>query len=212
MTEPRHRIALTFDDGPAFGVTDRILDLLEAQNAAASFFLIGENITAQTAPLVRRAFDMGCEICHHSFSHGDMSRMTSEQIAFEMQETTRRITQITGEPPRFFRPPYIAVGETMFQEISLPFVAGYGVNDFDDAVTTDMRVEGVLKKAKPNAVILLHDKANNTQTVDAVARLLPALREAGYDFVTMSQLFAETGISPLPHVLYSFAEQTALYG
>ncbi len=212
MTPESRRIALTFDDGPTPGITGQILDLLEQHGAAASFFLVGENITPQTAPIVRRTYEMGCEICHHSFSHKDMSRMTRAQIAFEMQETTHRITEITGMPPKFFRPPYIAVGETMFQEIKLPFVAGYGVDDFDEAVTTQMRVDGVLRQAKPNAVILLHDQENNTKTVEAVAQLLPALREAGYEFVTMSKLFAETGITPLPRVLYSYAEQTEMYG
>jgi len=98
MTPESRRIALTFDDGPTPGITGQILDLLEQHGAAASFFLVGENITPQTAPIVRRTYEMGCEICHHSFSHKDMSRMTRAQIAFEMQETTHRITEITGMP------------------------------------------------------------------------------------------------------------------
>ena len=211
MIPERKRIALTFDDGPSPGTTDAVLDLLAQYGAAASFFLVGSQIGAETAPIIRRAQEMGCEICHHSFSHSDMSRMTPAEIAAEMEETTRRITVVTGSPPKFFRPPYIAVSDTMFAEIPLPFVAGYGVDDYDDAVSAEQRYQGVMKQAKNNAIILLHDKEGNVQTVEALARLLPALRDAGYDFVTMSGLFAETGITPLPNVLYSYAEQIEMY-
>lgn len=46
-------VALTFDDGPTVGITDRVLDVLEENQVVASFFLIGQQITEETAPLVK---------------------------------------------------------------------------------------------------------------------------------------------------------------
>ena len=51
-------IALTFDDGPNTTTTNEVLDLLEQYDARASFFLIGDNINAESAVSVKRAYDM----------------------------------------------------------------------------------------------------------------------------------------------------------
>ncbi len=205
------RLALTFDDGPDSVITPQILDLLEKHHAAASFFLLGKQITPETEPIIRRALSLGCEICHHSFSHADLSKLGSAELRHEIGDTTARIRAVTGEAPRFFRPPYIAVSERMFDEIPMPFVSGYGVNDFDPEVTAAERVAGVLRKAKPDGIILLHDQKGNVQTVEALREILPELKRRGFRFVTMTQLFSETGITPRRHVLYSYAAQTALY-
>lgn len=211
MSAAEKRIALTFDDGPDPEITPQVLDILAEFGVTATFFLIGENITAETAPIVRRTFDMGCELCNHSLTHTDLSGKSPAEITHELAETTRRIEALTGTQPHFFRPPYIAVSDTLFDAVELPFVAGYGVNDFDAAVSVAERVTGVLQKAKPDGIILMHDQEENVQTVAALREIIPGLLRAGYRFVTMSQLFAETGITPLPRVLYSYAQQTTMY-
>ena len=152
---PQKTIALTFDDGPHPETTVPLLDILAESGVTASFFVVGENLTPETEPVVRRAFDMGCEICSHSLTHSDMTAFTPAQIRQEMDETARRIIRVTGQAPRFFRPPYIAVNETMWQTVPLPFIAGYGVRDYDDAVSEDARVAGVLQKARDGAVAIV---------------------------------------------------------
>lgn len=205
-------IALTFDDGPNTGTTVEILDLLAQYGICGSFFLVGKNINAKTAAVAKRACQMGCELGHHSATHSDMSVMTPAEIAAEMQQTAQDICTISGTPPRFFRPPYIAVSETMFREIDLPFIAGYGVDDFLDSVSAQQRADGVLRQAKDGAIILLHDAEGNSATVEALRTVIPALLQQDYRFVTVSQLFAEKGITPRRRIIYSFAEQTEMYG
>ena len=129
------------------------------------------------------------------------------------ESSEKRIEAAAGVLPRFFRPPYIAVNDAMFRLIPLPFIAGYGVRDYDDAVSAEARIRGVLQKAADGRIILLHDLAGNTQTVAALREILPTLQKKGYAFVTVSQLFSEKRIVPQPHqkILYSYAEQTAMY-
>ena len=208
----RRILALTFDDGPNPETTLPVLELLSEYHAAATFFLIGSYITPATVPIVQKAVAQGCEICSHSFSHTDMTQLSAEEIRRELSETERRILSAAGTPPRFFRPPYISVSDAMFDLIPLPFIEGYGVRDYDADVTAEERFRGVLQKAGDGRIILLHDSAGNVQTVSALKRILPALRDAGYEFVTVSQLFAEKGISPQPHagILYSYAAQTEM--
>lgn len=209
----RRILALTFDDGPYADTTLPILDLLAQYHVKASFFAVGENITPETAPILRRAAEMGCEIASHSFSHRDMTQLTAAQIETEMQAAAARITAVTGTPPRFFRPPYLAVSDAMFAQIPLPFIGGYGVRDFEESVTAEMRAEGVLRQAKDGGIILLHDAENNFRTVAALRQIIPALLDAGFTLVTVSELFAEKGVTPAhtDRRLYSYAEQTAMY-
>lgn len=207
-------IALTFDDGPNTTTTVQMLDVLEKHGVVASFFLVGSNINEITAPIVKRAYDMGCEIANHSVSHSNMSSMTVEEMLTETQTVSDRVQEITGEPTRFFRPPYIAVSGTMFENINMPFICGYGVEDYLATVSADDRYNSVMEKAKDGAIILLHDSAGNFMTVEAVDRLIPALQAQGYVFVTVSQLFDAKGITPEAGdgILYSYAEQTTMYG
>ena len=117
-------IALTFDDGPNTTTTNEVLDLLEQYNAKASFFLIGDNINAESAKSVKRAYDMGMEINNHSKTHSNMSKMTAEELQAEISFVDDKVTEITGEPTKFFRPPFIDVSQSMYDAIDLPFICG----------------------------------------------------------------------------------------
>lgn len=204
-------IALTFDDGPNTTTTVQILDILEKYDVVASFFVIGNNVTEETAPIVKRAYDMGCEINNHSLTHSNMVSFSEEELLSEINQTSDKVEEITGEPTHFFRPPYIAVDGDMFTTIDLPFICGYGVDDYSNKVSADQRYEGVMEAAEGGAIILLHDMYGNSMTVEAVDRLIPELLEEGYVFVTVSQLFDAKNIEPKEGIVYTFAEQTGMW-
>lgn len=205
-------IALTFDDGPDAVSTKMILDTFEEYNARASFFLIGNNITESNADIVRREVEMGCEVNSHSLTHSYMDKMTAEEIKAEMEETDEKIKAITGVEPRFFRPPYIAVNDTMFESIDKPFINGLGCNDWDTKVTAEQIAEKVLAQAEDGAIILLHDGGSNFRTAEALKTIVPELQAQGYELVTVSELFHAKGVEPQEdNILYSRAEQTSMY-
>ena len=107
-------VALTFDDGSALGITDKVLDVLDENGVTARFFLIGNNINDTTAPLVKRAHDMGCSIENHSRTHSAMTTLTEQEILDEISYTSDVIERITGDKPQFFRPPYIDYNKKMY--------------------------------------------------------------------------------------------------
>ena len=199
---------------PNTTTTNEVLDVLEKYGIKASFFLIGNNINDESAKAVKRAYDMGCEIGNHSRSHSYMDKLTAEEIDEEVTYVNEKVIEITGEAPTFFRPPYIAVNDTMFETIEMPFIAGYGANDWEDRVTADRRAMMVLRQAKNGAIILLHDAQGNSQTVEALDTIIPELQAQGYEFVTISEVFRECGAEPKAHDrrIYSYAEQTTMYG
>lgn len=202
-------IALSFDDGPNTGTTVQVLDVLERYGIVASFFVIGNKITEETEPVMKRAVEMGCEIENHSKTHPFMDKLDAEAIADEIKFTSDKIEEVTGRSPQFFRPPYIAVNETMFENIDLPFIAGFGANDWEPAVTAEQRAEKVIKQARDGAIILLHDMEGNVNTVEALDTIIPALQEQGYEFVNVSQVFSRKNVIPTTdtRIVYNFAEQ-----
>ena len=215
-TEPDYEwdkvVALTFDDGPNTTTTNEVLDVLEKHQVVASFFLIGKNITDESAKTVKRAYDLGCEIDNHSKSHDYMNKMDAENIKAEIQFVDDKVFEITGEHTKFFRPPYIAIGDVMWENISLPFISGLGCDDWNDKVSVEKRVATITEGVKDGTIILMHDAQGNSKTVEAIDRIIPELKEQGYKFTTVSGLFEAKGITPVTKMIYSNAAQEGMWG
>lgn len=98
-------LALTFDDGPNPAWTPRLLDILAAHDVRATFFMVGR--FAQTEPaLVRRVAEAGHLLGNHSWSHPNLARTPAARVHQELRQTSETIEQISGQPVRYFRPPY----------------------------------------------------------------------------------------------------------
>ena len=187
-------IAITFDDGPNATTTMEILDVLEKYQVRASFFLIGTNINDESAKSVKRAYDLGCDIENHSKTHSYMDKMTADEIKDEVTYVNDKVKEITGTTPKFFRPPYIAVNNTMYDNIDMTFISGYGCNDWEDRVTAEYRAKYLEKKAADGVIFLLHDAEGNSKTVEALDKAIPILLEKGFQFATISELFELKGV------------------
>lgn len=182
-------IALTFDDGPNTVTTVKVLDKLEKYDVRATFFVVGQNVNGTTAEVIRRACRMGCEIQNHSMTHRDMSMMQIDGVMAEIVETSNRIAAITGKQTDYFRPPYYAYNQSMLDAVPMPFILGYGAEDWEDKVSAGERAERIISQAKDGAIMLLHDMENNDQTVEALDLIIPKLLSEGYHFVTIPELF-----------------------
>jgi len=202
------RIALTFDDGPNTSITPQVLDLLEAHGIVGTFFLIADNITPESAQMVQRAQSIGCDIENHSVTHGFMNKMSAEEIRREISECTRKIFELTGRTPKFFRPPFIAVNQQLFDEVDLTFICGSGCEDWVPAVSAEERTRRTLENARDGEIILLHDMLSNVNTVEALKSIIPALKDRGFTFHTVEDLFTVCGVTPVRNRLYSNVFQT----
>lgn len=183
-----NRIALTFDDGPTPGVTDRILDELRRRNIHATFFMIGERVAA--APdLARRVVAEGHEVGNHSFTHPKLNALPDIQVDLEIQKTQDIIHEILDYRPICFRPPYLA-----FRKDQAPISHGKGlkiicgdVNSKDwaqpgeEAIVTNIR-----SATKAGSIIICHDM--HAQTANCVGQILDELRHRDFIFVTCSEL------------------------
>ena len=131
----------------------------------------------------------GQEIGSHSMNHPDMTTISEEQIVMELDETAKRIKQVTGVEPTLFRPPYGAYNNTF---MSLAEAKGYSIIqwDVDSLDWKDIRceqiVERVVRNAKNGSIILFH---NNAQYVcDYLPQILEKLKADGYEIVPVGEL------------------------
>lgn len=189
-------VALTFDDGPNLQITPLVLDQLEEHGVVASFFLIGQNINADTKAIMERQIELGCEINNHSWTHSNMSTMDADTIKKEIQDTSNKIFEMVGVIPKFFRPPFIATSPVLYESIELPFINGINCLDWDGSVTAEKRAETILANVKDGDIVLLHDFNGNFNTVDALGNMIQGLKDDGYAFVTVSELFEIKGVDP----------------
>ena len=201
--EPVKYLALAFDDGPNLTTESRMLELLARHQVPATFFVIGENITDESAGNMKRAIEQGCEIGNHSFTHPMMTMLDEAQVKEEIETTSALIEQITGKRPTLFRPPYINVKPEMYDWIDLTFICGKGCQDWEATADKEFRREGIIASAEPGAIYLLHDFEGNEATVEALDEAIPVLKEQGYVFVTVSELFKKLKCTPDGHTMYT---------
>ena len=201
--EPAKYLALAFDDGPNLTTESEMLDILAKHKVPATFFVIGNNINEQTAQNMKRAVKQGCEIGNHSLTHSMMSQMDEDEVKAEIEATSDKIEMLTGQRPKFFRPPYINVKPEMYDWIDLTFICGKGCEDWVATVGKEARREGIIANAEPGAIYLLHDFDGNGATVEALDEAIPVLKEQGYVFVTVAQLFEKLQCTPDSHTMYT---------
>ena len=190
-------IALTFDDGPRRETTARLLDGLRERGASATFFLVGEEIQGNE-DLVQRMKTEGHQVGNHTWSHVRLGGTPPETASQEVRMTEEALRELLGEEGYWLRPPYGLIDEGM--EISVPMVKwSVDPRDWEQRNTAQV-TRAVLRDVRPNSIILLHDIYPTS--VEAALRIVDALQEEGYWFVTVEELLRLNGITPEAGVLY----------
>lgn len=177
-------LSLTFDDGPS-GYTAAVLDLLAEHHVTATFCVVGTQ-AGYNPSLVRRIVADGHALCNHSMNHDDMSTWTPEQIRADLTATNAVIRQAVpdAEVP-YFRAPYGSWGGTAAVAAELGMSRlGWTVDPRDwSRPGTDAIVAAVREQLRPGGIVLMHDGGGNrTQTLEALAILIPQLRQDGWTF------------------------------
>ena len=183
-------VALTFDDGPHSKNTDDILNILSKYNAYATFFMLGSN--AEKYPdVVKRVFDAGNEIGIHTWSHKELTKLSSDEIKKEVDNTASKIEKITGKRPTLVRPPYGSINENVKNKIDNPLIL-WNVDSLDwKSRDKEKIVPLVLNDVQDGDIILLHDI--HSTTVPAVEEILKYLVENDYQVITVSQMLNAKG-------------------
>ena len=149
---------------------------------------LGENIEGRE-DIIRRMHEEGHLIGNHTFYHVDVNSLPLKEACAEIQDTSSAITAITGQQVEYVRPPYGSWNKELECEV-LMIPVFWTLDTLDWKVkNADQIVREVLSDVEENDVILMHDSYRTT--VDAALRIVDALQEKGYEFVTAEELILE---------------------
>jgi cellulose synthase/poly-beta-1,6-N-acetylglucosamine synthase-like glycosyltransferase/peptidoglycan/xylan/chitin deacetylase (PgdA/CDA1 family)/spore germination protein YaaH len=218
-----NKVALSFDDGPDPKWTPKILDILKAKGAHATFMLIGDE-AQQNIGLMQRIVREGHEIGNHTYSHPDISEISPRQLDLEVDLTNRLFASKLGVQPLYFRPPYDIDEEPDTDDQAAPVyrIQEMGLTTVGNKLDTDDWNERVRKspaeiaqsvlnqlnrmKTRPQfkgSIILLHDGGGDRSvTVAALPVLIDTLRAHGYSIVQVSELMGKTTAEVMPRLTF----------
>lgn len=188
--------ALTFDDGPDAEQTPRILSILAAHGARATFFVIGDQ--AEALPwVIREIRTRGHEVAHHGQKHALLPGVRLREAIDIIHGGRRRLECVLGGKVRLFRP---AFGAQSLPSYLIARLSGMHVvawtADAKDWKERELEayVESALKHLKPGSILLLHDYREPGRPADSldrallVDRVLAAAEGRGMRSVTVTEL------------------------
>lgn len=179
------KIAITFDDGPHPYYTEQLLDGLQERGAKATFFLMGKQAEAYPE-LVLRMQAEGHLIGNHTYSHMQLGKNNREKFKAELVKTNELLLEITGEETQYVRPPYGSWDKSIEEELTMiPVLWTIDPMDWCSSNVSGI-VTKVTRKAKENAVILMHDEYKSSVT--AALEIVDILQKEGYEFVTVDEI------------------------
>jgi len=195
---PERVVFLTFDDGPSWNTT-RILDILYAEDALSTFFLIGNHVVnhPESMNLMERMLGEGHYIGLHSMTHDYDTLYTgdgaSSRFVAEMLQLQNIIHESVGHYTDLCRAPFGMMTGFRSDSGHAEAIADAGIRCIDWNVdpqdwrnSAELVLEYVTRQVEmldfpSELVIVLHE---HNATVEALPGIISFLRSQGYAFKT----------------------------
>ena len=189
----RKVIALTFDAAWGADKTQGIIDTMKKYDAKGTFFLVGfwlDKFEKETKAIAEAGFDIG----NHSRNHLNMPKLSDDEIRAEIEYVNDRVNELTGIKPTYFRAPFGDYSDRLMSAIEELDMVGvqWSIDSLDwKGLSAKEIFNRVVPKAKSGDIVLFHN--NSDHVLDALPLVLSALKEQGFEFVTLSELVATEG-------------------
>lgn len=179
------KIAFTFDDGPHYYTTPRLLDHLDRFGVKATFFINSNRsspwglVSSKNFRVLQEAHRRGHLIGNHTHSHPQLASLPSAKQRQQIELTDRIIRRVTGVESFLFRPPYGAMsaysGELLKKRGSTVVMWSVGSED-DKYFNVSKVLNAVMQKLERQGggVVLMHD--THYWTVESMPPILKAIR------------------------------------
>jgi peptidoglycan/xylan/chitin deacetylase (PgdA/CDA1 family) len=183
-------VALTFDDGPARGLTPKLVKILQDRRVPATFFMVGSRV--QTAPRAARVVGRaGFTIGNHTWSHAHLTRLSDRAVRSEIRRTARELRVVGVRPSTLMRPPYGDINRRVRADIrgldEVPVLWTVDSNDWRGGSKRQIAAS-ILRQLRPHRtnLVLQHDGVRNSPaSVAAVPAVVRVARHRGYCFAAL---------------------------
>lgn len=183
------KIAITFDCAWENSNTQELLDILEANQAKATFFVTGD-FCERYPNDIKLISQAGHSIQNHSNKHPHVKDISKEELIKDTVACDQIIESLTGKKPTLYRAPYGEYSDLMLATFESELghkVIQWNIDSIDWKGPTPMEInERVLLKVKPGSILLFHNDLDNT--TQALITLLPELKSQGYEFLLVEDL------------------------
>ena len=130
-----------------------------------------------------------------------ITRLSASSVQYQIQQPQKLIRRIVPYTPKLFRPPFGSINAAVRNASNVPFILwSIDTRDWEHR-NANKTVQAVLSQVKDGDIILMHDLQSST--ADACEILIPELKKRGYQLVTVSELLASKGITPVAGKVYS---------
>jgi peptidoglycan-N-acetylglucosamine deacetylase len=172
---PSHYVAFTFDDGPKYTTTPKVLEALDRYDVPATFFVVGWRFSGKgthsrrNLEVLHDTIARGHHIGNHTMTHKNMAQVKKEVMATEIEKAADAIEAEVGFRPYLFRPPYGGMNDR-----ARAFLAEKGYTEARWSIdSSDFRAElrktlrqRVVRRiiSDEGGVVLMHDTKDATAT------------------------------------------------
>lgn len=192
IDKTRKLVAFTFDDAPARRLENVMAVYADFNEknpdciAAATLFLNGCRFDHHSKTLLAAALALGFELGNHTYSHADLTTLSAKEAAREIARVDELLSHIDGKDKHLFRPPYGKMTSAQKGTAKTPIIS-WTIDTLDwTGASEEFIYDTVMQNKFSGAIVLMHDGYENT--VKALKRLLPDLKTAGYQVVSVSQM------------------------
>lgn len=188
-------VALTIDDGPS-EYTDEIMQILKANNATATFFIIGSQVAGheeRMQDLIRNGNELGNHAMRDEPSRSLSDSTLVDQIQFVEEMLHSAYATVDAQPPpKYFRPGSGFFSDRMRRMLGrLGYRLVLGSIYPHDPQIPFWRINAshILSMLRPGGIIICHDR--RSWTIPMLQKVLPEIRRRGYRVVTITELVRE---------------------
>ena len=179
MNEMKPDLYLTFDDGPAPGLTEEILDILYQNNVPATFFCVGDNVRKYPG-IFRKIIQAGHSIGNHTYHH--KSGWKTPNALYEAN--VRKFDE--HYPAGIFRPPYGRIKPSQIKRLKKDYqiiLWSLLSGDFDPGTSPDKVYSNVANNLHNGAIIVFHDNSKAKNNIRyALPKVIDFAKKQGYRF------------------------------
>ncbi len=193
-------IAFTFDDGPS-EYTNDLLKTLEANNASATFFMIGNRMRAYKNTVLD-IYNSNSEVGSHSYSHKNLTKIDENELEIELTTPALIYNEITNDNITLLRPPYGKYNNSLLN--SNYNIVLWNIDPKDWLLRDSKKIyNNVISNACDGCIVIFHDIY--PETLEAIKMILPKLTEMNYSVINISKLMEiktyDTNIKePISHI------------